>query len=288
MISFRVSPLLDMALSLLVLQNPERFGNPEWAPRVTERAPARALEDLLSLGERVDLFQLALELESGPSLPAPDRLRRLHESEPTVVGPLLAYWEAISPEVGARAALLAESIQREASRLAQLDPLVFISRFSDRVTVDGDAILLHWGKGMRVRLAELDQILFVPSAFCPRRLMFYRVGSVQIFFYDPTDREPAEVEEAPESLVLGFGALADANRLKLLRLVARDSLPAQEMARRLGLNESTVSRHLRLLVEAGLVGRERQEGKFIYYSLQAERIDQLALGARAYIGRERA
>ncbi|HWI64578.1 MAG TPA: metalloregulator ArsR/SmtB family transcription factor [Symbiobacteriaceae bacterium] len=289
LMAFRFSPLLDLALSLLVLQNPERFGTSgAWVRRVLDRLPSGLLEQLRELGDRVDLFGLAIELETGASLPTPDLLRRYQEKDAAGGALLLTYWEAISPEVGARAGLLAESIHKAMAKLAETDPLTFICHYSDRVSVagDGEAIILHWGKGMRVPLADLERILFVPSAFCPRRLMFYRLGPIQIFFYDPLYEEPRQIEEAPESLVLGFSALADANRLKLLRLIARETLPAQEMARQLDLNESTVSRHLRLLIEAGLVGRERQEGKFIYYSLQPERLDTLLQAVKAYLGRE--
>jgi len=289
MIQFRLSPLLDMALSLLVIQNPERFGNPgAWAQRALDKLKPGVLEQLREHGERVDLFSLAMEAEA-TRLPTPDALRTLQAAEPKLAALLLQYWETISPEVGARAGVLAESLTRELTRLSQSDPLAFIGHFSDRVTIadDGEALLLHWGKGMRVPLAHLDRILLVPSAFCPRRLMFYRLDRVQIFFYSPLHEEPLRVEEAPESLVVGYSALADGTRLSLLRMIARETLPAQEMARRLEVNESTVSRHLRLLVEAGLVGRERQEGKYILYSLQPDRIEQLAAVLKSYLGRDR-
>jgi ArsR family transcriptional regulator len=289
-IAFRFSPLLDMALSVLIIQNPERFGaTAPWERRVLEQLPEETLERLKALSEQMDLFGLALSVEEGEPLPTPDALRKLQGQDPAAGSLLLRYWEAISPEVGARAGLLAVSIQKEQARLAQMDPLAFICRFSDRVSVagDGEAIILHWGKGMRVPLEQLDRILFVPSAFSPRRLMFYRLGPVQIFFYNPLHEEPDETEEPPESLLLGYSALADATRLKLLRLIARESMPAQEMARRLALNESTVSRHLRLLVEAGIVGRERQEGKFILYGLDQARIDELTAAFKSYLGRDR-
>jgi ArsR family transcriptional regulator len=289
LIGFRCSPLLDMALSLLVIQNPESFGQfASWVPRVAKRLPQGLVESLRTQAEQTDLFALALELEAGPSLSVPEALRQLAMRDATLAAALSSYWEAIAPEVADRTGQLAQSLVEERARLEQMDPLAFICRFSDRVSVagDGEAIMLHWGGGMRVPLADLERILFVPSAFSPRRLMFYRVGGVQIFFYDPQPEEPTEVDPAPESLVLAFSALADHTRLKLLRLVTTGSLPAQEMARRLGINESTVSRHLRLLVEAGLVARERQEGKFIIYGLQAGRIAQLAAGAEAYLGRE--
>lgn len=289
MIAFRMSPLLDMALSLLVIQNPERFGTAMWMDRVAGKLPDGLLDQLREAGDRLDLFAVAMELEERPGLAAPEALQELADREPELGAALLTYWEAISAEVGARAGLLAESMQREVSLLGQMDPLAFICRFSDRVSVagDGEAIILHWGKGMRVPLAHLERILFVPSAFCPRQLMFYRLGPVQIFFYSPQHEEPAADEAPPESLTLGFSALGDATRLKLLRLIARESLPAQEMAARLGVNESTVSRHLRLLVEAGIAARERQEGKFVLYSVQIDRVEQLAAGLRGYILRDR-
>lgn len=287
-IRLRCSPLLDLVLSLLVLHNPERFPHAgPWVPRVTGRMAPGLLDRLREYSDRTDLFALAGELEGDPPLPVPVALAALQERDPDLGRLLLRYWDAIAPEVAAQAGVLADSVQRELGHLAAMDPLAFICRFSDRIGVagDGDTLVLHWGKGMRVPLADLERILFVPSAFCPRRLMFYRLGAVQIFFYTPLRPEPAADAEPPESLLLGLAALADATRLKLLRLIAGEGLPAQEMARRLDLNESTVSRHLRTLTEAGLVNRERQEGKFVFYSLIAERIDQLAVATRFYVRR---
>jgi len=289
LIAFRYSPLLDMALSALVLENPERFGGAApWVQRLEARLPAGLPVRLRQLGEQSDLFRVALDLEDGPSRPVPELLERLESSDPVLADALRQYWEAASAEVASQAGPLLESVQREAAALEHMDPVAFICRFSDRVSVagDGESLVLNWGKGMQVPLADLDRILFVPSAFCPRRVMFYRVGRTQIFFYDPRRDEPAAPDEAPESLILGFSALADTTRLKLLRLIGRENLPAQEMAQRLGLNESTVSRHLRVLVEAGLVGRDRQEGKFVFYGLQPERINRLTAGLKAYLGRE--
>lgn len=288
MITFAYAPLLDTALSLLVLLNPERFEQrAPWVNRVQARLPEGLLDSLRELSHHVDLFALAMEPEGAPDTPVPEALNHIEREHPDLAHALRQYWEAVAPEIGAQTGLLVSSIQRERERLNQMDPLAFICRFSDRVSVagDGEAIVLHWGKGMQVPLADLDRILFVPSAFCPRRLMFYRLGRTQIFFYNPQEEEPKAVEEAPESLVLGFAALADPTRLKLLRLIATESLPAQEMAQRLGVNQSTVSRHLRMLVEAGLVGRDHQEGRYLFYSLQADRIDELAAGARRYLRR---
>jgi ArsR family transcriptional regulator len=72
-----------------------------------------------------------------------------------------------------------------------------------------------------------------------------------------------------ETLATSFRLLGDATRLRLLRLVAREELTAGELTQIVSGGQSTVSRHLALLRDAGLVA-ERKEGRFVFYSLTAE------------------
>ncbi len=65
--------------------------------------------------------------------------------------------------------------------------------------------------------------------------------------------------------------LADASRLLIINELGRAELPVGELARRLGLNQSNVSKHLALMRERGLVVT-RREGANIYYSLSDPRI----------------
>jgi ArsR family transcriptional regulator, arsenate/arsenite/antimonite-responsive transcriptional repressor len=59
-------------------------------------------------------------------------------------------------------------------------------------------------------------------------------------------------------------ALGDATRLRLLRLVARGEISCQDLTDRVGLAQATVSHHLKVLSEAGLVSA-RKEGPFHWY-----------------------
>jgi ArsR family transcriptional regulator len=63
--------------------------------------------------------------------------------------------------------------------------------------------------------------------------------------------------------------LGDEARLRLLRLLARESLNVTELTAVMGLAQSGVSRHLGLLKEAKLVTEERT-GNFTWYKLNAE------------------
>lgn len=63
-----------------------------------------------------------------------------------------------------------------------------------------------------------------------------------------------------------FRALGDPTRREILRLLARKDLTAGEIADHFNLTKPTISHHLAVLKEAGLVLDERQ-GQYIVYSL---------------------
>ena len=62
----------------------------------------------------------------------------------------------------------------------------------------------------------------------------------------------------------------------LLKALAGGESCVYDLATQLGLGQSKLSFHLKVLKQAGLLA-DRQEGRWIYYSLQAEAIGALAL-----------
>ncbi|MGW7362074.1 ArsR/SmtB family transcription factor [Streptomyces sp. NPDC054841] len=75
-----------------------------------------------------------------------------------------------------------------------------------------------------------------------------------------------------ERLAVMLKAIADPTRLQLLRLIER--APGGEacvcdLTECLGLRQPTVSHHLKLMTEAGLLDRERR-GTWVWYSVNAE------------------
>ncbi len=71
----------------------------------------------------------------------------------------------------------------------------------------------------------------------------------------------------PEGLAAGdpFEALGDPNRREILRLLATGHKPVVEIAAALPISRPAVSRHLRLLKEAGMVAEQAQGTRRIYY-----------------------
>jgi len=63
-----------------------------------------------------------------------------------------------------------------------------------------------------------------------------------------------------------FGALADESRLRLLCALRRGELCVCQLTELMGLSPSTVSKHLSILRDAGLLD-SRKDGRWVYYRL---------------------
>ena len=84
-------------------------------------------------------------------------------------------------------------------------------------------------------------------------------------------------EAAAEELASVFKVLADPARLRLLSLVAASDTGeacACDLVDPIGRSQPTVSHHLSMLVDAGLLDREKR-GKWAWYRLVPERLEML-------------
>ena len=87
---------------------------------------------------------------------------------------------------------------------------------------------------------------------------------------------PLGTADAAE-LASGFSALADPVRLRVLSILAASpegEVCVCDFVGRVAKSQPTVSHHLRILSEAGLVQGERR-GKWVWYSLNCDRLAQL-------------
>jgi len=78
-----------------------------------------------------------------------------------------------------------------------------------------------------------------------------------------------------EELLNFFRALADANRLRIVGLLAQQPSTVEGLAAALNLGASTVSHHLSKLAKAGLVSA-RTDGHYYIYSLQTDALQAMA------------
>lgn len=95
------------------------------------------------------------------------------------------------------------------------------------------------------------------------------VGSVQDVCCAPLLREPVSPDQAAD-LARILKALAEPTRLRLVSMVAahegREACVCDDLTEPLGLTQPTISHHLKVLVHAGILSRDKR-GVWAYYAL---------------------
>jgi len=77
-------------------------------------------------------------------------------------------------------------------------------------------------------------------------------------------------------MAIRFKALADPTRLRLISMIAAaGDVCGCELVEPLGLSQPTVSHHLKVLYEAGLLAKERR-GRWIHYQVDDAGVEDLS------------
>lgn len=102
--------------------------------------------------------------------------------------------------------------------------------------------------------------------------------SCQVRYIDETKVQKAKEALLPDDLYADlaetFRAMADSNRAKMVYCLLQQELCVCDLATVVGLSDSAVSQHLRVLRSLRLV-RSRKDGKMVYYSIADGHVSDL-------------
>jgi len=71
-----------------------------------------------------------------------------------------------------------------------------------------------------------------------------------------------------------FKALSDPTRREIIYLLKKEKLPVNQILEHFDMTGATISHHLSILKEAGLVTSEKR-GKYIYYELNLSVLEEI-------------
>jgi ArsR family transcriptional regulator len=93
------------------------------------------------------------------------------------------------------------------------------------------------------------------------------------------------VELDSKELTLKAHALSDENRVKILAMLSKKEECACVILDYLGITQPTLSYHMRMLTDSGLV-KARRAGKWAFYSLNRDELAQLSVAIGSISGLE--
>lgn len=154
------------------------------------------------------------------------------------------------------------------SKIATANELIdYMLGLSDRIEkVGGDTLKFNIKPDLSIRLDDIENIIVMPSVFSCRNLSFWYSGNT-FLFYIAVNSKALSLEEPSDMLMLRTLAFNDRTRLKMLKSLALSALSVNDLAERLDVNASTVSRHFKVFKDAGFVDIQGQEGNSVYYSI---------------------
>ena len=124
------------------------------------------------------------------------------------------------------------------------------------------------GRGFSILKARLDESGPLITPFAPTR--FDQSSELPVPLAPSLAPTPLPADQARALLK----ALADPIRLQVIEALGGGERCVCELTEALGLAQSKLSFHLKVLKEAGLLA-DRQSGRWVYYTLQPKALEQL-------------
>jgi DNA-binding transcriptional ArsR family regulator len=204
-------------------------------------------------------------------------------------GLLAAYWDAAFAEEWERLEpRLAATVLDAGRTIARDGVYALLGSLSRRLRVDErrQELGLDIPHDHRVEATDASPLVLVPSAYTWPHVSVQcdEPWPVAVVYPAPFATQEARAEIPDGELLRLLKALGDDTRLRALRLIAERPRSTQELAPLVGISEAGLSKHLRVLADAGVLAT-RRDGYYVLYSLVAERREPLSTAVLEFLGR---
>ncbi|MFE4612408.1 DUF5937 family protein [Streptomyces niveus] len=206
-------------------------------------------------------LELAEALLRDPEALRADVLAFLDLCRPVFFG---ALWAETEP-------LLARAAHRVRQRLADDGPVAALAALSPSSVRLADPPRVVFDKVHHAVITPArTPVLLIPTRYGAPHLVVKNEPGLPPVLHFPVDAPVVGVTLARSRML----ALTDPSRVRLCRLIARQSMTTADLADRLSMTRPQVSRHLRALRDLGLVRTERN-GRYVHYGLDLDAVDRI-------------
>lgn len=182
--------------------------------------------------------------------------------------------------------VLIRALKRHAAQYDTSGIYEYARTLHSRIEVTDEAFTFYKFKTFILPFNELKNITFIPSSFIDPHLLIGIHGKDTLNLHIRVHLGEA-VFDVPLDLLNTMKALGDETRLRILRAIYRKGASTQSLSRELGLTEACISKHFKVLFEAGLLYKERK-GNYIYYYLNNIMLDMIPMDIFQYLDGARA
>lgn len=232
--------------------------------------------------EHIDLWLQGNEVERDQwTKPQQDLLRRPATLRRQFADVLSAYYqEYFSKELHRIEPWLISSVHTLQEKLHKT-PIEAMESIHPRFILRDQELLFYKAHTWRFPYSELSRIIVQPSTFITPHLLMGAFESTVSVGYAVTVPGVDRTDAVPKDLLDIMNAMSDETRMKILKQVFYHPYCTQQLAEMYSLSEATVSKHLKVLYQAGLVYSERK-GNYVFYFGDRNRIQQVPVDLNQY------
>ncbi|GHO68170.1 ArsR family transcriptional regulator [Ktedonobacter sp. SOSP1-52] len=192
------------------------------------------------------------------------------------------YWETcIALERPQLEEQLLRDIQQRGQILFEQGPFEVLDSLAPQLNVSWqeENITMRYPSQRHEEMRIGEQLFLVPSAYVWPRLhiMFEEDMLVALVYSIQQFQEEGSAPVPPERLLKLLRAAGDMTRLQILQLLSQRPRSTREIAGILNLTEAGISKHLKLLQDAGFVRPERSS-YYVLYQSQREPLAEITRG----------
>lgn len=211
-------------------------------------------------------------------------IRNITELKEDLGNLLSTYWEEVFQPIWTEIEKsIDKTIKSEKYACSKVgDCIQYIASLHNQIHVAKGQIYLKKDIQYVIDQEEIRKIHIFPSTFSGSELLMDKLGDALIIYYNLNLKYISDEIEVPTELSQTFKALGDESRLKIVKLLWGAPATTQYLANVLGLAQSTVSAHLKLLKSAGIL-KNKTIKKYVYYEVDQTMLERLSPMLLAFI-----
>lgn len=287
-------PAWEMFFSMHVLASPEHhISRKKWAKDKEEQFPVLT-EEIRKLGGLTDFWLFIIDSEKWsairqmeiPELLSFFRKKHIYEWNEWVKCPaegmsvqqrneilsvMERYYEQIfrKEELVLRPYLL-RILREEREKCLREGIWSWCKKVHPRLTVGQDEVVYLKNREFRYKKENIRTVYVTASTFLHPHLWLYQ-DETGLEMVKGVITEPINCG-IPEDFMRMLRALGEPTRLQIVKHLMQGTCTTKALSKEMGISGAAVSRHLKLMLQAGLV-RKRKNGYYTEYEFITERID---------------
>ncbi|WP_284035867.1 DUF5937 family protein [Neobacillus sp. 114] len=180
--------------------------------------------------------------------------------------------------------LFLKDIASRGRKLMKEGPLKLLGSLSPEIDIHPNqkkAVIRRISK-REIYFEKDDVLLLTPSYFAWPHLFVNSHKPVGVNYSIMENQQEAARSMPPEDLLKLFNALGDLSRLQIVKYLSQKPRSTRELAGLMGMTEGAVSKHIKLLKDAGLIASNRKS-YYVFYHLLEKSFTEIQSGLAQYI-----